>query len=229
MKLQRDRVEGYNKTCVGKGVVRPAAMRTERLPNTAAAPAHDPRPNPHHEGTLHMNHSIVLRLQVAGLACLSAVTASAQQADEGVEKVAAQLANPLAPVTSLAAQFRTEFGNGPNDNSNFTLRLQPSFFKPLPGGSAVLLRSILPIRGLRWPDRVDGLGDLTLVPYYVPDLTSKVFVGYGASLGIPTATNDLLGSGKWTAGPAIIAAVTGQPLTWGGARPARVFRGGAGR
>ncbi|MCA3131423.1 MAG: hypothetical protein ACK5YW_00025 [Betaproteobacteria bacterium] len=150
---------------------------------------------------------------MAGL--LTACAAYAQEGGESVEKVAAQLANPLAPVTTLAAQVRAEFGNGPQDQTNYTVRLQPSFFKPLPGNSAFLLRTILPFRALDWPGRVDGVGDLTLVPYYVPDITRKVFVGYGASLGMPTASNDLLGSGKWTAGPAVIFAVTGQPLTWG--------------
>lgn len=152
-------------------------------------------------------------LLVAG--SLAACAAHAQQGGESVEKVAAELANPLAPVTTLAAQVRAEFGNGPQDQTHYTVRLQPSFFKPLPGNAAFLLRTILPFRAIDFPGRVDGVGDLTLVPYYVPDITRKVFVGYGASLGIPTASNDLLGSGKWTAGPAVIFAVTGQPLTWG--------------
>lgn len=165
---------------------------------------------------------------MAGL--LTACGAYAQEGGESVEKVAAQLANPLAPVTTLAAQVRAEFGNGPQDQTNYTVRLQPSFFKPLPGNSAFLLRTILPFRALDWPGRVDGVGDLTLVPYYVPDITRKVFVGYGASLGIPTASNDLLGSGKWTAGPAVIFAVTGQPFTWGAlAQHAWSLGGSAGR
>jgi len=140
----------------------------------------------------------------------------AQAEAESVDKVAAELANPLAPVTTLSAQFRSEFGNGPNDDTNYTLRLQPSFFKPLQGGSAALLRTVLPLRSVNWPESVTGVGDLTLVPYYVPDVTKSLFVGYGAALGIPTASNDLLGSGKWTAGPAVIVAKTGQPVTWGG-------------
>lgn len=150
---------------------------------------------------------------MAGL--LTACTAYAQEGGGSVEKVAAQLANPLAPVTTLATQVRAEFGNGPQDQTSYSVRLQPSFFKPLPGNSAFLLRTILPFRAIEWPGRVDGVGDLTLVPYYVPDITRKVFVGYGASLGIPTASNDLLGSGKWSAGPAAIFAATGQPFTWG--------------
>jgi len=156
------------------------------------------------------------RLTTAVVGCLAVAHCFAQSEVQSVDKVAAELANPLAPVTTLSASFRSEFGNGPNDDTNYTLRLQPSFFKPLQGNSAALLRTVLPLRSLSWPENVTGVGDLTLVPYYVPDVTKSLFVGYGAALGIPTASNDLLGSGKWTAGPAIIVAKTGQPVTWGG-------------
>ena len=132
------------------------------------------------------------------------------------ERVAADLANPLAPITTVVGQFRAEFGNGPDEDTNHQLRLQPSFFMPNADQSAFLLRTVLPYSMRTWPVDADGLGDIALVPYYVPDMTAKTFVGYGASLGLPTATDDALGSGKWTAGPAVIVAKTGNPVTWGG-------------
>lgn len=142
--------------------------------------------------------------------------ASGAEMQSEEEKVAADLANPLAPVTTLAVQFRTEFGNGPDDDVNGQLRLQPSFFKPFANRSALLMRTIAPVLFKSWPTEDIGLGDVTLVPYYVPDTTQKTFAGYGAALGIPTATEDALGSGKWTAGPAMIVARTGNPFTYGG-------------
>lgn len=54
-----------------------------------------------------------------------------------------------------------------------------------------------------------------LVPCYVPDTSTSTFVGYGAAIGIPTATERSLGSGKWTAGPAMLVARTGYPMTYG--------------
>lgn len=132
------------------------------------------------------------------------------------EKVAADLANPLAPVTTVSGQFRAEFGNGPEDDENYQVRLQPSFFKPFAGRSAFLLRTIVPVPFRNWPTDDAGLGDITLVPYYVPDIQQRTFLGYGAALGVPTATDDALGSGKWTAGPAMIVARTGNPITVGG-------------
>ena len=142
-------------------------------------------------------------------------TADAEMKNEA-EKVAADLANPLASITSLGGQFRTEFGNGPDDDVNYQLRLQPSFFKPISDRSAFLMRTIAPLQFKNWPTNDSGLGDITLVPYYVPDMTKKTFVGYGAAIGLPTATEAALGSGKWTAGPAMVVARTGNPITYGG-------------
>lgn len=131
------------------------------------------------------------------------------------EKLAADLANPLSPVTSFSAQYRMEFGVGPENETNYQLRLQPSFFKPVSNRSAFLLRTIAPVVFRNWPTNEWGLGDITLVPYYVPDITKQTFIGYGAAIGIPSATDDSLGSEKWTAGPAMIIANTGDPLTFG--------------
>jgi hypothetical protein len=155
---------------------------------------------------------------ILGVATLlgSVARAADDAAASETEKVAAELANPLSPVTTAAGQFRTEFGNGPNDDANFQLRLQPSFFQPFSDRSAFLMRTIMPVLFKNWPTDDTGLGDLTLVPYYVPDTTQSLFTGYGAAIGIPTATEDALGSEQWTAGPAMIVARAGNPITYGG-------------
>jgi hypothetical protein len=150
-----------------------------------------------------------------GLLPAAGLEARAAQA-QTVDQVAAELANPLAPVTTLAANVRAEMGNGPQDETNYQLRLQPSFFVPLDARSALLVRTIVPLRSLSWPTSASGLGDISLVPYYVPDITAATFVGFGGALILPTATDTVLGSGKWAAGPAVIVARTGKPITWGG-------------
>jgi hypothetical protein len=169
-------------------------------------------------------HKMASRMyrQCAGVALSLVVGLGMQTGSLGAEinseeeSVAADLANPLAPVTTLAGQFRTEFGNGQDDDVSYQLRLQPSFFKPFDNQSAFLMRTIVPVLFKNWPTDDTGLGDITLVPYYVPDIMQQTFVGYGAAIGIPTVTEDALGSGKWTAGPAMIVAQTGNPITYGG-------------
>lgn len=165
--------------------------------------------------SLRRGSAAPLAAAVAALAPALATAAGGTGAD-GVEAIAAELANPLAAVTTVSAQYRAEFGVGPTDATHHTLRLQPSFFMPGAGRSAFLLRTILPLRAVTWPTRDRGIGDLTLVPYYVPDVSASTFVGYGAAIGVPTAAPDGLGSGRWTAGPAVLFAKTGSPVTWGG-------------
>lgn len=158
-----------------------------------------------------------LPIGLFGAACLWVASPGALAAEaRTVEQVAEELANPLAPVTTLAGNVRAEMGNGPDDDTNYQLRLQPSFFRPLADESALLVRTILPLRSTRWPANADGLGDISFVPYYIPDTTSSTFVGYGGALIAPSASRDELGSGKWAAGPAVIVAKTGRPVTWGG-------------
>ena len=154
----------------------------------------------------------------AAVAALNCAAGAGARADEArtVDEVAAELANPLAPVTTLAGNVRAEMGNGPEDDTNYQLRLQPSFFRPYAENSALLVRTILPLRSTHWPVSASGLGDISIIPYYVPDITSTTFVGYGGALILPSATEDELGSGKWAAGPAVIVAKTGKPITWGG-------------
>jgi len=164
-----------------------------------------------------MANAATIRITLASVALLLATNFDARAGDATtVEEVAAELANPLAPVTTLAANVRAEMGNGPEDDTNYQLRLQPSFFKPFADKSPLQVRTILPRRFNSWPTSDNGLGDISIVPYYVPDITSATFVGYGGALLLPTATEDALGTGKWAAGPAAIVAKTGKPITWGG-------------
>lgn len=52
-------------------------------------------------------------------------------------------------------------------------------------------------------DRAFGLGDITHVSVLERAEKSALIVGVGFGLGLPTATDDVLGSGKWSAGPAL--------------------------
>jgi len=61
--------------------------------------------------------------------------------------------------------------------------------------------------------RVFGLGDLTDVVLFTPPTRSKNLVwGFGPAVGLPIATDDRLGSGKWSLGPALRVAY--QPGPW---------------
>ena len=64
-------------------------------------------------------------------------------------------------------------------------------------------------------EQVFGLADFTDAIFYTPNRSKGLMWGVGAMFGIPTATNDVLGSGKWSAGPAVRLAYESGPLHLG--------------
>lgn len=51
-------------------------------------------------------------------------------------------------------------------------------------------------------DRVFGVGDLTHASFFTAPVSGKTIWGLGAMVTLPIASDRLLGSGKWTVGPA---------------------------
>jgi hypothetical protein len=69
--------------------------------------------------------------------------------------------------------------------------------------------------------RTTGFGDLYYVGLFSPKeppdmLNGKFLWGLGFDLGFPTASDDILGTGKWTAGPSAIGAYMGPKWKIGG-------------
>jgi hypothetical protein len=75
-------------------------------------------------------------------------------------------------------------------------------------------------------DRAFGLSDLIHASFLTPENQGKFIWGAGFLLSVPTATSDVLGSGKWAAGPALrltfrsgpwnVGAVAGQRWSFAG-------------
>jgi hypothetical protein len=70
--------------------------------------------------------------------------------------------------------------------------------------------------------RTTGFGDMYYVGLFSPkkpvelDNGAKAVWGLGFDLGLPTASDDLLGTGKWTAGPSALAVYLGPKWKVGG-------------
>ncbi|UNP90265.1 hypothetical protein MNZ22_08600 [Aeromonas encheleia] len=69
-------------------------------------------------------------------------------------------------------------------------------------------------------DRTHGMGDLTYVGVFSPKQpihfqTGKVVWGLGPTAMFPTATEDVLGTGKYALGPAVVAAYLGEDWSLG--------------
>jgi hypothetical protein len=71
------------------------------------------------------------------------------------------------------------------------------------GKRGIILRFDLPFVIAGQGDTTGGLGDLYAQFVYIPYLTRKFAFAAGSGLFLPTATDQRLGTGKWTAAPIV--------------------------
>jgi hypothetical protein len=125
-----------------------------------------------------------------------------------------KIQNPIASLISVPLQNNTDFGIGSWNGTRNTLNIQPVIPFSLGENLNLISRTIIPI--VSQPtgpgESESGLGDISLSLFLTPSKPGKVIYGGGLALGLPTATGDFLGSGKWSAGPSVI--VLYQPTGW---------------
>lgn len=64
-------------------------------------------------------------------------------------------------------------------------------------------------------ERVFGISDLVHASFFTPKKSGKVSWGFGGMLSIPIATDEQLGSGKWSAGPSFRFTYKSGPWNFG--------------
>lgn len=130
--------------------------------------------------------------------------------------------NPVAYLHSVALKNTLDFG-APNGSAYF-LNIVPIIPYTVDGWD-VVNRPIIPIIDVQGftigrpdipvgvpGDGAFGLGDINYTAYLSPSEDKTVDWGIGPSITFPSATDDQLGSGKWSAGPA--AAVFHMRKPW---------------
>ena len=172
-------------------------------------------------------------LIIAALIAVSGVRAIAQdeakqsttQAQGGGGDLAAKTQNPVGAMYSLPFKFTLD--SGASDGEVFVLNIQPVI--PVTVGNWNLInRVIVPlidtpggvsgtpeIPNPVGDDGATGLGDINYSVYVSPAEPGKVIWGIGPSLMMDTASEDELGSGKWSAGPTAVVLIQPKPWTIG--------------
>jgi len=133
----------------------------------------------------------------------------------------AAVQNPISSLVSLPFKFNFDYGAANGDGT--VLNIQPVY--PITKGDwNYVSRLILPVGSvdgaISGPENpnpagagsASGLGDTNYSLYMSPVKYDKVIWGAGPSLMMPTASDDQLGSGKWSGG--ITAVALTQPK-WG--------------
>ena len=164
--------------------------------------------------TLRMNFTkaTLAVLALIGLACgelRSAESGVEQNAGEHSEGELARAAqNPVANLISVPFQNNFNFGVGPNDVTQWILNFQPVIPITLNEYWNLITRTILPIIDQPSPApgvrSAFGLGDVNPTLFLSPAKSGKFIWGVGPTFTFPTATDPLLGNGKYSAGPAAV-------------------------
>jgi hypothetical protein len=153
---------------------------------------------------------------------LGAVTESSAEAAEA-DKLAKELANPIASLISVPFQANEDWGYGPSGNGyKFTLNIQPVVPISISKNWNVIVRTILPIVSqhdlffvpnlpknspLQPRNRSqDGLSDTTQSFFFSPKQPGPfgLIWGLGPAFLYPTGTQDLLGTGTFSIGPTFV-------------------------
>ena len=128
---------------------------------------------------------------------------------ESQEELAKAAQNPVAKLISVPFQNNFNFGVGPNDVTQYILNVQPVIPITLSEAWNLITRTIMPIINQPSPapgiSSAFGLGDINPTFFLSPAKSGKLIWGVGPTFTLPTATDSMLGNGKWCAGPAVVA------------------------
>jgi hypothetical protein len=138
------------------------------------------------------------------------------------EELAKKLANPVAAMISVPFQGNYDRKIGPNnDGSRFQLNFQPVIPIELNDDWNLISRTIVPI--IKQKDILPGsgtqtgVGDIVQSFFFSPRKPTEDgwILGVGPVFLLPAASNDLLGTEKWGAGPTFVGLKQNGPWTYG--------------
>jgi hypothetical protein len=152
-----------------------------------------------------------------------------QAEEQNLDEISRQLDNPLTSLWSLTFEDKLYVKEGDAIEGSTlanTLFFQPGM--PVPVGrnkdKVFIVRPVFPlvtnpVLDSTEPDGVDGhetgLGDIQLLSLLGPNRLDGTVWGAGATFKFPTASDDVLGAGKYQAGPAAMLFSLKKPWTVG--------------
>ena len=152
--------------------------------------------------------------------------APADASDENQAKAPAKaVQNPVASLISVPLQNNTNFDIGPNNRTQNILNIQPVIPVRVSKNWNLIMRIITPviyqpsIPSLLFQSNTPlnhlgtlGLGDMNTSFFLSPAEPKKLIWGVGPAFLLPTATDNVLGQGKWSIGPSVVLLT--QPGHW---------------
>ena len=170
---------------------------------------------------LIMKEFRIITLLFAALTMLGIVafTHAVRAEEEGTADLAKKTQNPVSDLISLPLQNNINFGVGPGDDVQNVLNIQPVIPLKLSENWNLITRTIVPViyqpELMRGTGSEFGLGDINMTLFLSPAKPGKVIWGVGPIFSFPTATDKVLGTDKWSAGPSAVALMIQGPWVVG--------------
>ena len=159
--------------------------------------------------------SSILTLTVV---CPTASQTPTTQSGTDAHELAKKLSNPVASLISFPFQSNFDFGMGEGSGWRYTLNIQPVVPFRLNSKWNVISRTILPVihqHNVANVGTQSGLGDITQSLFFSPAEEKRLIWAVGPAFLIPTATDDLLGTGRFGVGPTVLALKQQHGWTYG--------------
>lgn len=134
---------------------------------------------------------------------------------EESENLVKAVQNPVASLVSVPIQDSLNPNIGPFGRVQSVLNIQPVIPIRISENWNLIARIITPL--ITQPDVTQksqstfGLGDIN-PSFFLSPVKGKLIWGVGPAIVLPTATSAVLGQGKWSLGPSVVALV--QPRHW---------------
>ena len=167
-----------------------------------------------------MKTTSILLAALCGL-IVPARAAEPVAAGDAAAELAKKLSNPVAALISVPFQNNFDFGAGPGgDGFQYKLNIQPVIPITLNEDWNLISRTILPYvyqENIFGKTSQSGLSDTVQSFFFSPKApTAGGWIwGAGPVLLLPTATDDLLGTEKWGAGPTAVLLKQQHGWTYG--------------
>jgi hypothetical protein len=159
--------------------------------------------------------------QMAALVLVGFLQASAaSEAEDSDTELAKKTQNPVADLISVPFQNNFNLSAGTDhDQTIYILNVQPVIPLKLTEDWNLITRIITPIinQPSLFPgaESAFGMGDINPTFFLSPAKPGELIWGVGPTFTLPTATDSLLGSGKWSMGPAAVALSIQGPWVFG--------------
>ncbi len=143
------------------------------------------------------------------------ISAMAQDGGASKSDLAKASQNPIGDLISVPFQYNANFGVGPGDDVQSILNIQPVYPVGVSEDWNLINRVIIPVIDQPKPVNKTGMGDIQYQGFFTPSKPKGLIWGIGPVLSFPTATDDLLGSEQWSAGPGIVLLKMAGPWVFG--------------